>query len=42
LNAIEADALEKLAVIRDRFDRSYGSMIELVLEWSLPAAFCTI
>jgi hypothetical protein len=27
-----ADALEKLAVIRDRFDRSYGNMIDLVLE----------
>jgi hypothetical protein len=37
-----ADALEKLAVIRDRFDRSYETMIDLVLERSLPAAFCTI
>ena len=26
-----ADALEKLAVIRDRFDRSYGTMIDLHL-----------
>jgi len=37
-----AEALEKLAVIRDRFDRSYGTMIDLVLERSLPVAFCTI
>jgi hypothetical protein len=37
-----ADALEKLAVIRDRFDRSYGNMIDLVLERSLPVAFCSI
>ena len=37
-----ADALEKLAVIRDRFDRTYGTMIDLVLERSLPVAFCTI
>ena len=37
-----ADALEKLAVIRVRFDRSYGTMIDLVLERSLPVAFCSI
>jgi hypothetical protein len=37
-----ADALEKLAVVRDRFDRSYGNMIDLVLERSLPVAFCSI
>jgi hypothetical protein len=37
-----ADALEKLAVIGERFDRSYGTMIDLVLERSLPVAFCTI
>src|SRR3954447_18377183 len=29
-----ADALEKLASIRDRFERSYGSMIELLLKRS--------
>jgi hypothetical protein len=37
-----ADALEKLAVIRDRFGRSYGTMIDQVLERSLPVAFCSI
>jgi hypothetical protein len=37
-----ADALEKLSNIRDRFDRSYGTMIELVLERSIPVAFCSI
>jgi hypothetical protein len=37
-----ADALQKLAAIRDRFDRSYGSMIELLLERSVPVALCSI
>jgi len=37
-----ADALAKLADIRDRFDHSYGTMIDLVLERSLPVASCSI
>ena len=37
-----AEALEKLAAIRDRFARSYAGMVELVLERSLPVAFCSI
>jgi lysophospholipase L1-like esterase len=37
-----AHALEKLAAIRDRFDRSYGSMVELLVKRSLPVAFCSI
>lgn len=37
-----AEALAKLAAIRDGFDRSYGSMVELLLERSLPVAFCSI
>jgi hypothetical protein len=37
-----ADALEKLANVRDQFDRSYSSMLELLLEPSLPVACCSI
>jgi lysophospholipase L1-like esterase len=37
-----AEALEKLAVVRDRFERSYAGMVELALERSLPVAFCSI
>lgn len=37
-----AEALEKIDAIRDRFERSYAGMVELVLERSLPVAFCSI
>jgi len=37
-----ADALEKLASVRDRFNRIYGSMVELLLKRSLPIALCSI
>jgi GDSL-like Lipase/Acylhydrolase family len=37
-----SDALEKLAGVRDRFDRNYRNVVELLLARSLPVAFCTI
>jgi lysophospholipase L1-like esterase len=37
-----ADALNRLADIRDRFQRNYRLMLAEVLARKLPAAFCTI
>jgi len=37
-----AAALDRLAAIRDQFERNYRTVIDLLLEQSLPVAFCSI
>ncbi len=37
-----ADALDRLAAIRERFGRSYRAMLDAVLALGLPTAVCTI
>lgn len=37
-----AEALEKLAAIRERFQQAYASMLDLVVARRLPTAVCTI
>jgi hypothetical protein len=37
-----AEAIWRLADIREAFDRSYGSMLDLVLRAGLPTGVCTI
>jgi len=37
-----SDALEKLARVRQHFDRNYRNVIKELLARTLPAAFCTI
>ena len=37
-----AEALDRMAGIRDQFERDYGAMLEGVLERGLPTAVCTI
>jgi lysophospholipase L1-like esterase len=37
-----AEALDRMAGIRDQFERDYGAMLDSVLERGLPTAVCTI
>ena len=37
-----AEALDRMAAIRDQFERDYGAMLDGVLERGLPTAVCTI
>jgi hypothetical protein len=37
-----AEALARMAGVRDQFERDYGAMLESVMERRLPAAVCTI
>jgi hypothetical protein len=37
-----AEALDRIAGIRDQFERDYGAMLDGVLERGLPTAVCTI
>jgi hypothetical protein len=37
-----ADALDRLAGIRDRFAQEYAAMLDSVLGWGIPTAVCTI
>lgn len=37
-----ADAMDRLAEVRDRFEHDYRAMLEALLEAGLPTALCTI